>query len=117
MTDPHYPNLKPFARGQSGNPKGRPRGARSKLGEKFLEDLLEDWKANGSAVIVKVREDKPDQYLRVVASVIPREVDLEVAGSGRVEDMTDAQLIAIIRRLDDDLENAGIDLHAEEITH
>jgi hypothetical protein len=54
---------------------GRPKGARSKLGEDFLKALQEDFTANGVAVIAKVREDKPDQYLKVVASILPKEFE------------------------------------------
>ena len=34
---------RPFVPGQSGNPAGRPKGARSKLGETFLKALAEDF--------------------------------------------------------------------------
>lgn len=68
----------PFQPGQSGNPAGRPKGARSKLGEKFLEDLLASWETSGVAAIAKVIEEKPDQYLKVVASILPKEIAAEV---------------------------------------
>ena len=61
-----------------GNP-GRPKGARSKLGEAFLEALLEDFTEHGVAAIVKVRDEKPDQYLKVVASILPKEIQAEVS--------------------------------------
>lgn len=79
-----------------GNP-GRPKGSRNKLGEAFLEDMLADWEANGPAAIRKVREDKPDAYLKVVASILPRDLNVNL---NRTDDMTDEQLIERIRSLD-----------------
>ncbi len=71
-------NLKPFKPGQSGNPAGKPKGARNKLGEAFLEALHEDFKAFGKEAIIKCRDEKPDQYLKVIASLMPRDVNLNV---------------------------------------
>lgn len=56
-----------------GNP-GRPKGSRNKLGEAFIEALHKDFKKHGVKAIATVRELKPDQYLKVVASIIPQEV-------------------------------------------
>ena len=36
-TEKKLRNLKPFKPRQSGNPKGRPKGARNRLGTQFLE--------------------------------------------------------------------------------
>jgi hypothetical protein len=75
--------------GQSGNPKGRPKGARNKFGEAFLGDFLNDWEEHGAKVIVKVREDKPETYLRVAASILPQELNVKVS---ELDDLTDEQL-------------------------
>ncbi len=76
---------------------GRPKGARSKLGEAFIEDMLADWEANGPAAIVTVREKKPDAYLKVVASILPKDLNINV---NHTDHMTDEQLIERIRQLD-----------------
>ena len=55
---------------------GRPKGARNKLGTEFLEKMLADFQKHGESVIEKVRDEKPDQYLKVVASILPKEIEL-----------------------------------------
>jgi hypothetical protein len=67
-----------FQPGQSGNPAGRPLGAKSKLTEDFLSALHEDFTENGKAAIVAARTEKPDQYLKVIASLVPKDVNLSV---------------------------------------
>lgn len=67
-----------FQPGQSGNPKGREKGSRNKLGEAFIEALHSDFTQHGVAVIAAVRKEKPDQYLKVIASILPKDVNLTV---------------------------------------
>lgn len=86
-----------FLPGQSGNPAGRPKGARSKLSEAFLDDLLVAWESQGPVVIQRVIEKRPQDFLKVVASLMPKDLNLNV---DRLEGMTDEQLIAKIRSLD-----------------
>lgn len=79
-----------------GNP-GRPKGARNKLGEAFIEALHNDFAEHGIAAIQTVRADKPDQYLKVIASLLPKELTLNF-GDDRNE-LTDDELIERIRIL------------------
>ena len=79
-----------------GNP-GRPKGARNKLGEAFIEDLLHSWEANGPSAIMRVIADKPEQYLKVIASLMPKDLNVNI---NQMDDLTDDQLIQRIRSLD-----------------
>jgi hypothetical protein len=74
-------NLVPFKPGQSGNPKGRPKGARNRLGTQFLEALEADFNKFGCQAIALVRERKPEVYMRVVADLLPKEANINVEAS------------------------------------
>jgi Family of unknown function (DUF5681) len=88
-------NLVPFKPGQSGNPKGRPKGARNRIGTQFLEALEADFNKHGAQAIALVREKKPETYMRVVADLLPKEANINVeAGEAFVE---------LWRRISDDL--------------
>lgn len=71
---------RPFKPGQSGNPAGRPKGARSKLGEAFVDALLSDWQENGVKAIIDMRKERPGDYVKVVASLLPKEITGEDGG-------------------------------------
>jgi hypothetical protein len=91
-------NLIPFKPGQSGNPKGKPKGSRHKLGEAFLEAMHEDFKEHGKGVIEQVRAEKPDQYLKVIASILPKELNVNTTALG---EMSDDELTATLSALRD----------------
>lgn len=76
---------------------GRPKGARNKLGEQFISDLYADWQEHGVETLAKVRDEKPDQYLKVIASILPKDLNVNI---NQMDDLTDDQLIQRIRQLD-----------------
>ena len=86
----------PFRPGQSGNPLGRPRGARDKLGAAFLQALADDFQAHGTKVIAKVRRDHPHDYLKIIATSIPKQVDGVEWSSRSPDQLSDEELTAII---------------------
>jgi len=100
MTDAATPAQKlrgvPFKPGQSGNPAGRPKGARNKLGEAFVEALQADFETHGVDAIEKMRAEDPGGYVRVIAGLLPKEFKIETTS-----DLTDEQLDARIRALAD----------------
>jgi hypothetical protein len=86
VTEKKLRNLRPFKPGQSGNPKGRPKGARNRLGTQFLEALETDFNKYGAQAMALVREKKPEVYMRVVADLLPKEANINVeAGEAFVE--------------------------------
>jgi hypothetical protein len=78
-----------FKPGHPGGP-GRPLGARNRLTEVALAALGADFAEHGPAVIEEVRKTKPHVYLQVVASLLPRQVQMEKLNP--FSDLTDAEL-------------------------
>jgi hypothetical protein len=64
--------------GQSGNPKGRPKGSRDTINEAFLKDLAADWRKNGALALKYAREERPAEYCRMVANLLPREAKMQL---------------------------------------
>lgn len=71
------------------NRHGRPLGARTKLSDTFLKDLLANWENHGAATIEDFRQAKPNEYVRMVASLLPRNFNIKV---NELDELTDEQL-------------------------
>ena len=67
-----------FKPGQSGNPAGRPKSARSKLSENFLKDALEAWEVNGKAALEDMATEKPADFAKMIASLVPKEFEADI---------------------------------------
>jgi hypothetical protein len=73
---------------------GRPKGSRNKLGEDFIKALHDDFEQHGIAAIQTMREDKPHEYVKVIASLLPKELKVTTES-----DLTNDQLNQRIRQL------------------
>ena len=89
-------NLTPFEPGQTGNPGGKPVASRNRLTAKFLYELAADFDVHGRSAITECREKKPDVYIRAIAALCPKEVEIKAP----LQELEDEQLLAAVRALE-----------------
>jgi hypothetical protein len=82
--------LQKWEPGQSGNPAGRPAGAKNRLQGDFLHALAEDFREHGIGAIRIMRVERPAEYVKCIASLMPKE--LLVTQDNALTDLTDEQL-------------------------
>jgi hypothetical protein len=88
-----------------GRPKtgGRAKGAKNRLSHAFLTALTEDFEQHGVEALKIARIEKPVEYIRIVAGLMPRE--LEIMDS-RLTDLSDEELDVFIVKLQAQLRGA-----------
>lgn len=64
-----------FITGNSGG--GRKKGSRNRLTETFLAAIESDFAEHGPTALATLRADDPAAYLRIVASLVPRDLILK----------------------------------------
>jgi hypothetical protein len=91
---------RPFQPGQSGNPLGRRKGSRNKLTEQFLNTIVDDFTEHGAEAIAKVRTDDPAMYLKIVGSLVPRQLIMQREERSAVDyaELTNEELVEIIAK-------------------
>ena len=82
-----------FQPGQSGNITGRPIGARTKLAENFVQDMYSAWQTRGRAAIDTVIDERPHEFIKAVASLMPKEVTIRTE---IVQELSDDELTAAL---------------------
>lgn len=84
-----------FQPGQSGNPKGRPKGSKNKLSQAIVGELLQHFDEHGHEAVERVFETDPAAYLRVITSLVPKGIEVaEVSGfDGMSEEELDTKIL------------------------
>src|SRR5262245_27606232 len=84
---------KPFPPGVSGNPAGKAKGTRNRasLNARFIDDLASDWEKHGPEAIRIMRVERPGDYVRCVASLMPKAVT--VTTEQAIQELTDEELV------------------------
>ena len=78
-----------------GNP-GKPKGVKHKLQENFLKDVHAAWEEQGATAIQQMIADKPGDFVKMVASLMPKEATLNINDNS---EMTDDELAERVRNL------------------
>lgn len=91
------PNPNPATRFSAGNPgRAKQKGARDRMSAAFLTALADDFEAHGKEAVERVRQEDPSTYLRVFASLAPKELEIHRPLDGITEEML-AEAIAVLQ--------------------
>lgn len=77
--------------------KPRRKRAKKTLGDDFLAAVRADFRTHGAGVIAEVRADKPDQYLKIVLSVLAKDFDATI---NQMDGLSDDEIRIRIRALE-----------------
>ncbi|MBB6412224.1 hypothetical protein [Mesorhizobium sangaii] len=91
--------------------KRRPKRAKKTLGDDFLAAVRADFRTHGAGVIAEVRADKPDQYLKIVLSVLPKDLHVSI---NQLDGLSDDEIRSRIRGLEAALKPFLEDLGGED---
>ena len=81
---------------------GRPKGAKNKLAKTYLKDLYEIYLEGGKEALKRVMEERPDVYLKLVAQLLPRDLDIKHSGDITVQvvNYSDDELVPVEKHND-----------------
>jgi hypothetical protein len=88
-----------FLTGNSGG--GRRKGSRNKLTERFLDTIADDFAEHGAEAIAQVRLNDPIAYLKIVGSLVPRELIMQREESPAINyaEITHEELVEFVDQL------------------
>jgi hypothetical protein len=88
------------------NGGGRRQGARNRISTAFLQALASDFQEHGEEAIKIMRIERPSEYVKVIASVLPKE--FEISHSSQLTELDDVELEQFINRLRDELRRSVV---------
>ncbi|MFA6157517.1 hypothetical protein [Mesorhizobium sp.] len=92
---------KRIAAGAAAAPPSRAKRTKKTLGDDFLAAVRADFRAHGAGVIAEVRADKPDQYLKIVLSVLPKDFPGDaLVTNNQLDGLSDEEIRSRIRSLE-----------------
>src|SRR5262249_47542523 len=74
----------------TGNPHGNRHRTRHLLNQEFMQALLLNFRHQGKKAIEKVARNQPGVYLKILALLVPREMQIE--HTNRIKQMTDEEI-------------------------
>ena len=89
---------------EKGRPKtgGRVKGAKNRLSHAFLTALAEDFEQHGIEALKIARIERPVEYIKVVAGLMPKEFEIM---DSHLADLSDEELDVFIAKLRAQLRN------------
>lgn len=95
------PNPSPATRFSVDRPgRAKQKGARDRLSAALLTALADDFEINGRDAVARTRQEDPAAYLRAVASLVPKEMEIHRPLDGISDEMLDAVIAAVKAVLD-----------------
>ncbi len=71
-------NGRMWVAGQSGNPDGRPVGARGRFSQQFVADLSDAWEQYGADALAQTAKLYPDRFVGICSDLIPKDVQVSL---------------------------------------
>ena len=109
MNEPKRVIGKPWRPGESGNPSGRPIGARGRFSEQMISDIARSWSTHGPAALEKMAKTDNTRYVEICSRLIPRDVALTVQQQlpGGLDPADWSVMLELVQGIMECLPNAG----------